>query len=1676
MFWNRKLSNKSLVAIKVSLVAFTVVALAISLSLLVPVLANTHSSTVTITPTIVPNASSVTFTAHVEWISGPNPIHEFRVYQPLEFSDLVCDIVSGWENPIYGYTIINGIRYYFCQWNAQSDYILNATNPTKDFTFSLNTAKTECCRKLFVETRDDHGFYAFHQPDVCVDTSAPITTKSFIGPWKEENGVEWIDGVTLVNLTAIDPEPHPSNVSKTWYVNIWAEQFVEQFKLDCNPELPCWDPNYCQSLLQYAHDIPGGWWQLYENPFQKEGESCHVLFYYSIDNVGNIEDMKVNCFFVDKTPPEMIKEVGDPKVPLCGVRDPEFYVEVYDEDDMVKDSTYPGPDTTVTKTLDCEKVVWDIELKDLGYDYGHTEFGLVIAFSEDKAEFQVGTGQMFGAGSPPIYQECDGPSMDPPYGCWAGGSGPTHDLPEGIVVTGSSEGSYPDVPGYGGREFHVEIPIEYLNNGDFYWAVSTAANWKEGYGFTRYPEEWVRWSGAGIYAYDGWIDWWVRDDNSLPGTPITLDCIDPEPHPSGDEEVCYKVSLDHNDVTCDYCPEDLEYIEQESHRGDWCCVDAPEEIVFVEDSLHDLEWFCRDAVNKKSEIDLEWFRVDSQPPIITKEMIGTDHLGDCPPTEEGDVCYVKDDEKNGVHILVKDDDTYDCAVDDVTCTYMLWWEASEEECTKAGGIEWSNGWCKLEKEQFSEEARVIFREDSTHKLYIICEDALGNLVEDTEEFLVDSTPPETTKTYGTPYKVEPYCEEWCDVVYDGDYEECIHKYCTWWITSDTEITLTAYDEKVGQEYDNTIYWRNLWFPENDKICQRPPKGVRIIENDLQDYCDPRYYLGEYYETDGWHVYDGPFKKPEESCHVIEYYAVDALGNEEIMKWQCVFVDNTAPKSVKTHDPKPIQKDGFDWVTQDTKIKLDCIDQGDHPVDQETLCFKVSLDDTGLEYLTEKYCEEYYGDPEYLEHMKDGYCCIYVGGENHYEFNFLEDSYHNLEYYCIDHLENDERDWNLIHADPEDITQDGAWIQWYKVDSEPPYIFDKWIEGPQHPEEECPPGLEPSDDICYIDGNSTIFIDVEDGGDYCSVGVEWCHWWYWVDDVRVPSGSGYYTYDHQIGINFPEDTEHVLHIKCKDWLGNIFEEDETFYVDKTPPEIWKEYGDPYYPEVINPDTPYSHWISSDTLIKAGVKDVGPHLSGIKEVKYRYDLVDDKYCEDKEECLKATTDKGWTYVDPEDFEEFEFKIPDDSCHLIEIVATDNVDKESSHKQCVYVDNQAPEPHKEVGEPKAKWTPGKNGEQNSSFYPDETVHCWDGTGDDIDCWKVTKLTPISLDCMDPDPHPVDHEIVCFNVEVDACDKTEDYCDKYGGDYNETGDGFCCLEKIEDFHFMEETEHNLKYYCIDALENKGQKIDEEKFKVEGTKFEIPLFKKWNLISVPFTLLDDNPEVVFNNTIEGYDGNVKDYIDSVWTYDPEKLICGQDWCVWSPGPAPDNLAIEPGWGYWVLVTDKPEGCEEEDTRCWWPDEEPLWLTIGGSLFSPATTPPSRKLVKGWNLIGYYGSSWELYDWMDFSFVCGDAFKFPDRFVYGDKVYCALNSLIDTQEGYPRWSGVWSYINCGDHMTVWLGLNACADRSLQQLLDRMYAGRGYWVELDVEDIYAPATTCIWNSDFECRWTGGGILP
>ncbi|MCX6821133.1 MAG: hypothetical protein NT016_04280 [Candidatus Aenigmarchaeota archaeon] len=233
----------------------------------------------------------------------------------------------------------------------------------------------------------------------------------------------------------------------------------------------------------------------------------------------------------------------------------------------------------------------------------------------------------------------------------------------------------------------------------------------------------------------------------------------------------------------------------------------------------------------------------------------------------------------------------------------------------------------------------------------------------------------------------------------------------------------------------------------------------------------------------------------------------------------------------------------------------------------------------------------------------------------------------------------------------------------------------------------------------------------------------------------------------------------------------------------------------------------------------------------------------------------------------------------------------------------------------------------------------------------------------------------------------------------------GFCCVKNSDTLGLMfkEETEHELEYYCKDALGNTGA-LDVEKFKVQGTSFNITLNKKWNLVSVPFVMLDGSIDAAF--------ADIEDKVIGVWTYDGST----DTWYVYKPNGPNTIHEMVPGWGYWVLMNDSAT------------------MNIGGSLFSPAQTPPQKQLVHGWNLIGYYDTDGLL--------------SYNGPFGYGRTSYCALQSLVDTQIGYPRWSSLLTYWQ--PISPTWKYLDT---------MDKMDPGAGYWLEIDVADTYAFSTTC-----------------
>jgi hypothetical protein len=431
-------------------------------------------------------------------------------------------------------------------------------------------------------------------------------------------------------------------------------------------------------------------------------------------------------------------------------------------------------------------------------------------------------------------------------------------------------------------------------------------------------------------------------------------------------------------------------------------------------------------------------------------------------------------------------------------------------------------------------------------------------------------------------------------------------------------------------------------------------------------------------------------------------------------------------------------------------------------------------------------------------------------------------------------------------------------------------------------------------------------------------------------------------------HYAEDSQHTLNCNAQDALGNSGSQTWNDVVESQAPITALNYEGPYYTDQV------SEWIDGVSKVVLSSSDPAPHPSGVDKTFYRYYIVDDSFClKTAEGKPTAPTDLGWTLY------EAPFSM-DESCHAIEFYSVDKLGNEETAKtNFVFVDKTAPLTNKVVGKPSHKCTTGDSKCQTG----------WD--------WIVTTDTKIELSCTDQLPHPSGAAQLCYRITLDG-DPQEWVCEN--------------TDKAT-VQFNEDSEHLLEFYCVDHV-NKTSSTDSELFKVDGKQVEIPLYKKWNLISIPFNLISNDISEVFNQT--------GDKVEIVWSYD------NGTWHVYSPNGPSDLETIEPGLGYWVKA--------KEDTK----------LVVGGSLLGPAPgVPPSVSLEKGWNLIGHYGTT--------------------------DKsVYCSLFSLIDTNVGFPRWSALNGYDNVNKHFT---SLNAMNPSDMTE------PGKGYWIEMDVKDLYSPATTC-----------------
>ena len=872
------------------------------------------------------------------------------------------------------------------------------------------------------------------------------------------------------------------------------------------------------------------------------------------------------------------------------------------------------------------------------------------------------------------------------------------------------------------------------------------------------------------------------------GTQITLNAQDQD---TPDHEYADNVRI-HWKVWYKVNAADLWTLDQEGVGA----INQSVTITLNKDSYHLIEYWAVDACGWEESHHFELDIVDNKPPVTTKT------VGNPKITGSGFNWWITQQ----TPITLNCTDQQPHPVDHVTL-YARY---------KVDSGSWVNLTTNNGYVQFT------FPEDSVHTLEWYCVDALGNEETHYQEIdKVDTTPPNTTKTYGTPL-----------VTTQGGYPK--------WINSSTTITLSATDGgDICHVGVNKTYWRNTIV--DDRYC-------------LSDYDCQMYAEG----SGTFNEYTGPFTKPTESCHLVEYYSVDLLGNAEPVKKQCVYVENTPPVSNKTlgtpkHECDSTEKSTYGindcwYMTDETKLELSCTDLGNHPVDNVTIHYKVEWKEnwggtwqTVKEETVGNYKLFYYEDldTQYQDsfHKLTWYCVDALGNtENaHIELDMVDTkppistkTLGNPKRQCtleeqtlyypgmpaptngcyfinqsttitlncadqnphpVDHVKIYYRDY-LFDSTPPTFTEvvgdsvqitktpDSAHIlEWYCVDelgnteqhhteydivdTQKPSIT-KTIVGPSYGT--CPPTSER--DTCFIDGVTQIHVESTDPNPH-PVDHVTCDWDYQVlDGTKI--GTGQTGVMPPFDINFPEESTHLLTITCRDALGNVNTDVEKFIVDKTPPTTTKTYGTPLVEATAGG---YPKWINSSTTITLTVDDTGIHKSGIKETKYRVTLLgSNEPCENNAVCQQQTGSGNWNTYSTS------FTIGQESCHLIEYYSVDNVNKtEQTKKQCVYVENTPPVSNKTLGTPK---------------HACETSERLDGI---TDCWYITQQTPVTLTCTDLGNHPVDQVKIYY--KIDWKNKTSDNW--------QLGDWTQGLNIIT-FNYPKDSYHKLTWYCVDALGNR--------------------------------------------------------------------------------------------------------------------------------------------------------------------------------------------------------------------------------------------------------------------------------
>ena len=1044
------------------------------------------------------------------YIDGVTEIHVSATDpQPHPVNQVTCD----WD-----YEVIGGTKTGSGQTDVVPPFVISFPEESKHV--------------LTITCEDALGNQVTDVETFLVDKTAPTTTKTYGTPLVEAvtgGYPKWITSATPITLTVEDTGVHKSGIKETKYrVTLLGSNEA------------CESDSVCQQ------QTGSGSWNTYTDtiPFTIGQESCHLIEYYSVDNVNKTETVKKQCVFVENTPPVSEKILGDPKhactqdeqnlyyagmpaptdgcyfitqqTPItltCSDGDPHpvDHVKIFYRDYLVGEcppvfTEVDGDEITFYKLEDSAHILEWYCIDELGNkEETHVEYDIVDTVPPETTKEIIG----------PKYETTEIVSnqvvldFEDLYGL-------NQQLP--TTYAGLIWGQYEGPLSYWRYSSFENLPLNPHSG------VTRLMGWYSML-YVEFPQPvifegaWFSGYDYGIiqlYGYNGGISVGISDVLNPSATPQWLAANFPGPVDRVEIHVSHQYAMD-----------DFTYTINEEVEKTYI------------DGITEIELTC----------------VDPLPHPVNHEEIY--------------YRYFVDD------VLVKD-------------------------------------WTKY-TEQFS------FPEESKHDLEYYCVDALGNTEEvKTETDYVDHTPPVTTKTYGQPLVEEP----------TSGYPK--------WITSQTSITLTATDgDSVHASGVAITYWRNTLVDER--------------------YCSGEWDCQDAVGTGSFNPYVEPFFKPEESCHLIEYYSIDNVEKTETVKKQCVYVDNTPPDGIKTVGEPKLPGDGFDyWVRNHvTEITLDCVDPQPHPVDHETMCYKISFDDPPGSYLTNQYCTQFGGK------MEGDWCCADVSGTNKYTFTFEEDSLHDLEYYCIDALGNE----NEVD------------IEWFRVDSTPPETL-KTVVGPKYPASEPDITMfnlveDQITNFWIMDKVTVINLDATDYKYPCDVGVKEIHYRICLDENEdnafdeVECEDWIIVPDNHVDFTIDEDCLHKIEWFAVDLLGNTETTNIQYHrVDSQPPVTTKTIGDPkWWDEDLE-----LWWVTSDTeFTLTAVDKLDPCAVGVAGFHVKIEW--DSNCDGTVDSILFDQDIQEPY-------QYQFKLNEECLHKITWYSFDKLGNvEAPTVQYHKVDNTPP-----------------------------------------------------------------------------------------------------------------------------------------------------------------------------------------------------------------------------------------------------------------------------------------------------------------------------------------------------------------------------------------------------------------